>query len=403
MERYATTLITLGALFVFGMGTDFLGRRTIFPRATLLILLGVALGPAVFDILPKEAEPALDAASYVALVMIGFLLGEEFTLRKLRRYGNLVIVTSLTLVLVSAVVLIAGLLLIGAPLEVALLLAAASTATDPVATVDVAHEVRAQGPFTRLMQGIVAVDDFWGVIYFSATLVVIHALLGHIEGVHMGFHLLRDVGGAALLGACIGVPGAYLTGRIRAGEPTLLEALTMVFLCTGLALWFNVSFLIAAMVTGALVANLARHHSYPFHAIEGIEGPFIIVFFIVAGARLDSGVFAHIGILLAAYVVLRAVGRFVGGALGARLAKTDGPARRWLGLALLPQAGVALGMAVYAEHQLPEIGRTVLPTVIVATVLFEIAGPILTRVALRRVGETGQRAAAEANVSGDAS
>ncbi len=178
-----------------------------------------------------------------------------------------------------------------------------------------------------------------------------------------------------------------MTGRILPGEPTLLEALTMVFLCTGLSLWFNVSFLIAAIVTGALVANLARHHSYPFHAIEGIEGPFIIVFFIAAGTRLEPEVFSRIGLVAAAYVALRVAGRFAGGALGARLTRTNSVTRRWLGLALLPQAGVAIGMAVYTAQQLPELGKTVLPTVIVATVVFEIAGPVLTRIALRRAGE----------------
>ena len=177
---------------------------------------------------------------------------------------------------------------------------------------------------------------------------------------------------------------SYLTGRIEPGEPSLYEALGLVFLCGGIALLLNVSFLLASMTMGAVVANLAHHHTRPFHAIEGIEWPFMILFFVLAGASLEARTLALAAGLLTAYVALRVAGRLVGGWIGGGLPPADPLTRRWMGLALLPQAGVALGMALVAAQQLPEVGEVILPVVVAATVFFEISGPIATRVALRR-------------------
>ena len=188
----------------------------------------------------------------------------------------------------------------------------------------------------------------------------------------------------------LGVPLALLTGRVRPGEPTLAEALGAVLLCGGMAIGLGVSFLLASMVMGAVVANFASHHRRPFHAIEGIEWPFMILFFILAGASFRLEGLGAVGGLAAAYVVLRSVGRAAGGWLGALLSGGDAVWRRWMGLALLPQAGVALGMALVVSQRLPELGRAIVPAVVATTVLFELVGPVLTRRALLRSGEAGR-------------
>ena len=140
---------------------------------------------------------------------------------------------------------------------------------------------------------------------------------------------------------------AYLTGRVRPGEPTLAETLGVVFLCGGLAIFFGVSFLLAAMVMGTIVANLATHHDRPFHAIEGIEWPFMILFFVLAGASLELETL-QLGTIGTAYVTLRVMGRLLGGWLGGTLARAPCKLRRGIGAALMPQAGVAVGMALVA-------------------------------------------------------
>jgi Kef-type K+ transport system membrane component KefB len=326
----------------------------------------------------------------LALVMVGFLLGGGLTRRTLRERGWPVLAVSASAVVVTFAVVWLGMWAIGAPPVVALLLAAIATATDPAASADVVHETRHESGFSRTLIAIVAVDDVWGLLVFSVAF-ALGLLFLHSEGSAVELrettvvtHAFWELGGAMALGVALGLPMALLTGRIEPGEPSLYEALGLVLLCGGLAMWLEVSFLLASMVLGVTVANLARHHTRPFHAIEGIEWPSMILFFVLAGATLDVGVLAEAGVWLVAYLVLRVVGRLLGAYLGGWLPPADRTVRRWMGMALLPQAGVALGMALVAADRLPGVGASLLPLVVASTVVFEVLGPVATRVALDR-------------------
>ncbi len=387
MEDTGIALITIGGLLLLGLFTDFLGQHTPLPRVTFLILLGILIGPDVLDILPEINDRWFEGIADMALVMIGFLLGEKLTTSALREYGRLVLLISASVVLSTALLMLGGLILIGEPIEIALLLAAIATATAPAATADVVHEAKGKGRFSNVLLGIVAVDDAWGLIIFSLMLTAAQGIAGHGSGWESFVAGIWDIGGSVLIGIGLGIPIAYLSGRIRPGERTLVEALGAVLLCGGIALWLDVSFLLAAMIMGAVVANFGQEEHRPFHAIEGIEWPFMILFFVLAGASLEIDTVSDIGAVGTAYVLLRMLGRFVGGWIGGCLSHADPSIRQWMGVALMPQAGVALGMALVVNQQLPEFGKTIIPVVIAATVLFEVIGPIFTRTALIRVGE----------------
>lgn len=382
MHSVASLLISLGVIFLAALACDVLGRRTWLPRVTLLISFGFLAGPAGLAFFPDITQSWFPVVADMALLMVGFLLGGRLTGEELRQRGGQVLRLSLAVVLVTFGVVAAGLWLVGAPVTIAIVLAALATATDPAATFDVVHETGAETSFSRTLLDIVAIDDAWGILVFSLALAASELLAG---GAARGalVHGAWDLGGALLLGVGLGVPMALLSGRLESGEPTLYEALGMVFLCGGAALWLEVSFLLSAMVMGAVVVNLARHHTRPFHAIEGIEWPFMILFFVLAGASLDPGALLQTGGWLVAFIGLRIVGRLGGGWLGGSLPPADPEMRRWLGAALLPQAGVALGMALVAAQRFPEIGDVILPIVVAATAIFELIGPIATRVALR--------------------
>lgn len=378
--------MTLGALLLLGFLTDGIGRRTSLPRVTLLLLFGIAVGPSGLDLLHQAPESWFPHISSMALVMVGFLLGGKLTLASLRKHGRLVIWISVVAVAITAVITLVGLVAIGAPLALASLLGAIASATAPAATADVVHEMKAKGGFSRTLLGIVALDDAWGLVAFSLALSVASVLRG-ASGMEALLSGGWEMGGAVVLGALLGIPMAYLTGRVRPGEPTLAEALGIVFLGGGLAMLLEVSFLLVAMTMGAVVANLATHHDRPFHAIEGIEWPFMVLFFVLAGASLELETLSRLGGIGSAYVVLRLVGRVLGGWMGATLAKGPSVFRRWMGSALLPQAGVAVGMALVAAERFPEFSSRLLSVVIASTVLFEILGPVMTRRALIAAGE----------------
>ena len=377
----------IGLLLLVGLVTHVVGRRTALPRVTLLLLFGLLIGPSGLRLLPDPQDSWFPVVADMALVMVGFLLGERLTVRRLRNIGKPVLLISLTVVGVTASVLGFGLFALGMPVAVTLALAGIASSTAPASTVDVAREVEAEGPFTDTLLAIVAVDDAWGLMLFSVLLGTAEVLAGSASGVGILLNVGWEVGGAIALGTVLGIPMAYLTGRIAPGEPTLAEALGVVFLCGGVAIWLGVSFLLASITLGSVVASFAKHHKRPFHAIEGIEMPFLMVFFIMAGASLELRSLATVGVVGAVYVVLRTVSRIFGGWLGGRLSGASHQTSTWIGWALMPQAGVAVGMALLAVQRFPETTDTILPVVIGSTVLFEIFGPIATRAALRAVGE----------------
>ena len=279
-------LLALGGLLLAGLVADELGRRTRLPRVTLLILFGLAAGPAGLDLLPEGLGEWYEFVASIALTMVAFLLGGTLSVANLRGQGVEILTVSVSTVAVTALLVAAGLMLIGVEFAAALLLAGVATATDPAATRDVVRQTGARGRFTDTLLGVVAVDDAWGLIFFSILLVAAKAYAGHGVAEALG-HGAWELGGAVAVGAAVGLPAAFLTGRLREGEPMQSEALGVVFLCAGLALWLEVSFLLAGMVAGALVVNFAAHHNRAFHEIEHIEWPFMVLFFVLAGASLD--------------------------------------------------------------------------------------------------------------------
>ncbi len=375
--------LTLGFLFLLGLLADEGGRRTALPRVTLLLALGVLVGRSGLDLFPAEMEIWYEFFSILALTMVAFLLGGIFTPATLRRHGREITLISISIVLVTLAVVAGGLWLLGVTPALALLLGAIATATAPAAVQDVLHQDGQDGSFALKIKGIVAIDDAWGIIAFSIALAVAAILTGQAEE-GLWLHAARDLGGGVALGAAIGVPAAILTGRLREGEPTQTEALGVVFLTAGAALWFEVSFLVAGITAGAIVVNLARHHDRPFHEIEHIQWPFMMLFFILAGASLEIVRLVDLGIIGLGYLLLRFVSRIVGGWIGAWLGRSPATQRPWFGVALMPQAGVAIGMALVAANHFPEMAETILALTVGTTVIFELFGPPATLLALRR-------------------
>lgn len=380
-----SALMSLGALFLAGLGADSLGHRTRLPRVTLLLGCGLLAGPAGFDLMPVLLTELYPVISIIALTMVAFLLGGELSLKTLRAHGKAIVLISLCIVLVTLPLVAAGLWLIGVPLAAALVLGALATATDPAATYDVIGQAGVQNRFTHTLKGIVAIDDAWGLIVFSLIIVLARAL----DGGGLSFEVLqmslREVAGSVLLGLGVGGPAALLTGRLSKGEPLRIEALGLVFVTAGLAIWLELSYLIAGMTAGAVIVNLARHHTRAFHEIEHLQWPFMIMFFILAGASLDADALWLIGPAGLVYAVFRIVARMLGGWIGASLAGEPAKDRKWYGPALLPQAGVAIGMALIAAEVFPVYGPRIMAMAVGTTIVFELIGPLAAAVTLSRV------------------
>ena len=381
MESNATVLLTLGALFLIGLATDFVGRISKLPRVTLLLVFGLILGGGGADLLPDRVYSWFPLITDIALLLVGFLLGGKISVADIRRNGPVVLVLSLAIVLATLLLVTAGLTLFGVPVILALILGGVATATDPATTLEVIRENGASGKFTRNLQGIVAIDDVWGLVAFSVVLAVCQLTTGDAAPLALVAHALMEIGGSIALGAVLGWPAAWLSGRIKPGEPTLIEALGLVLLSGGLARLLELSPLLSTMVLGMVIANLARHHQQAFHEIEDIEWPFMILFFVLTGASLKFDGAQDVIWLIGGYAVLRIAGRLVGGWLAGRgLGIQHGGL---YGLSLLPQAGIANGMAIVGAATFPVYSEALITTAVVSTIFFELLAPFLTRRGLR--------------------
>ncbi len=387
----AIDLAVLGVILAASILADTISRRTHLPRISLLVLVGIlfaAVRQYVFDAngvppIGALSEPLID----LALVMVAFLLGGDLSLRRLRTIGAMIFTVSLAVVTTSAVVVGAGLWLAGFPVVIAVSLAAISMATDPAAVREAVREHAVRKGNSRVVRqvllGVVAIDDVWGVLGFGLAMAVLGWIMAG-DGATALAAASWELGGALTLGAAIGIPAAWLTGRLRPGEPTQVEALAVVLLLAGLSSWLQVSSLVAAMFAGFMVVNLSRHHTRSFREIEHIEWPFLVFFFVLAGASIDLTDARAALSLSFAYIMLRLAARYAGGRLGVRMLNGGSAGLpKNIGLALTPQAGVAMGMALLVAERYPASAPLLVSVAVVSTAFFELIGPLLARRVLR--------------------
>ena len=389
MQQTGEFLLAIGGILLLGLATDFLGRHIFLPRVTLLLAFGIIVGDEVLGLIPASVSNRFGIITDMALMMIGFLLGGKLTIESLTKTGRQVAWISVSAALGTTIIVAIALVAVGVSLEIAILLGCIAAATAPASTVDTVLESGSKSLFSGLLLAIVAIDDAWALLLFSLGLAAVSLLNGPQEISVSLLGAAYEISGALLLGGVIGLPAAYLTGRLKSGQPMLTEALGLVFTCGGIAILLDVSFLIAVMTMGAVITNLARHHEYPFHEIENIEWPFMVLFFMLAGASLEIGMLAELSLVGTVYLLARAGGKLLGAWVGGWASSADKEVRRWMGMALMPQAGVAIGMALLAANRFPEYQQTVLTIVISTTVVFELVGPVFTRMVLRHAERVG--------------
>jgi len=388
MPTAAQFLLTIGAMLLLGLATDLLGRKTLLPRVTLLLIFGIVIGKEGFDLVPTVFTNNFEIIADMTLLMIGFLLGGKLTRQFLASSVDQILSVSIVTALITTLTVTLLLFVLGVPIEMAIILGCIASATDAAATLDLVLESNHQGKFPNLLLAIVALDDAWALIIFSLGLAIVGILSGHHGQTDIFIDVFRDIGGAILLGLIIGTPAAYLTGRIKPGQPILMEAVGLVFFCGGLAIWLEVSFLITSIVMGSVIANLERHHEHAFHEIENIEWPFMTIFFVLAGATLELQHLETVGWIGLTFIIARSIGKISGGWLGGQLGGAPHSVNRWIGVAMLPQAGVAIGMALVASNYYPQYQQTVLSVVIGSTVWFELIGPLGAKLALKKTRST---------------
>lgn len=419
LSNVASTLVMLGVAMLLGLlMTKFLGRFGL-PNVTSYLVIGLIIGPFVlgqFGLGFKSIEhlERLTIISDVALGFIAFSIGNEFRLSNLKKTGKQATVIAIAQALVTTVmvdvVLIAAYFIFNLGdkigIETCITLGAIATATAPAATLMVVHQYNAKGPLTSLLLPIVALDDAVGLMVFAVSFGVAKAINsgGALNFVTVIVNPLIEVIGSLVVGALVGWIFCIFEKILRSEKKRLDMSIGFVFLTVGLSkihfaipgtdVEIGFSTLLVCMMLGTLFCNLCEFSEVIMEDVDRWVAPLFVLFFILSGAELDitvfkSGVVVLIGVL---YILSRSLGKYVGTLASAKAVKCSPMVCKYLGITLLPQAGVALGMSLTASQTLGSAGTLIRNIVLFAVLIYELVGPMLTKMALKAAGEIDKNA-----------
>ena len=390
---HGNLIFGIGALLLAGFAGGKIAWRLKLPTISGYVVAGLILGPSVLNVVPDHVVESLAPVPHIALGLIAITIGSEFRITRLRQSGrSILIITTIQLLTTFGVVALA-LWAFDAPLPMALLLGAIASATAPAATVAIASELRARGPMVSTLFGVVALDDAFCITLFGFVMAFAAAMIGisgHAGPIAMILHPLKEI----LLSVLIGVVLGYVVHRLvlnrRKNNEIVVIVLGFVLITSGITISLHVSPLIANMMMGFALVNLSAKNSRVMRILEPLSPPIYAAFFALAGTELNVRTLAASGVLGGVYLLARAVGKYSGAFLGAAAAGESTTTRNYLGLGLLPQAGVAIGLILVLQDteafiHLPYMAQMV--NIVLASILVnEVIGPPLTKLALERSG-----------------
>lgn len=396
------SLLVVGGLALAGF---YLGKAMKFIRLPSILgfmVIGVVLGPGLLGFLTPGLQQALSFITSIALAFVAVSIGLELSFADLRRQGGGMIIIIIAESLLAFVVVAGAIYLLTRNLPLALIFGAVAPASAPAGTVAVIQEFNARGPLTKALYTVVGFDDGLGIIIFGFAAAIARALLPEVQaegGADITALLLvplKEIGLSVGVGIGMGIPYALLARVIRNDRDVLPLTFAMVLITTGLTELLDLSLILTNLIFGMFVVN-----SQPVSVINrikkelGHQMPLLfILFFVLAGANLHLAVLPALGLIGLVYIGGRSAGLIGGAFLGSVIGRVQPVIRKFLGMGILSQAGVAIGLALVVNQEFTPlgetgamIGRTVIATVTATSIFFELIGPILTKIALRRAGE----------------
>lgn len=400
------TLLALGFALIGGLLLSRLMKLLHLPDVTGYLFAGLLIGPhflpMIFGegicLLNEEAVSSLGILTSVALGFIAFSIGGEFKLKFIKRLGKQVLIITVAQAFVTVIAVILALLLVPADsgstrISLALLLGAISAATAPAATLMVVRQYKARGVVTDTLLPVVAFDDAIGLIIFSVCFSIAKSVSigGAITFFEAVLAPLVEIVLSILIGGALGCLLSLCMRFFHSKANRLSLIIASVLIGVALAEMFALSSLLLCMMIGAALANLRDDALQTMSETDRWTPPLFMLFFVLSGAELNLKVLPLVGVVGVVYLIIRSLGKYFGAFLGATIARSQPTVRKYLGITLLPQAGVAIGMAqLVASNDVfvrTGIAERVVAVVLFATLVYELVGPVLTKISLIRAGE----------------
>ena len=404
-------LLSLSIALFAGLMLSRVAKIVKLPAVTAYLVAGILIGPYVLGAFGVEGlgfTSMADVKQYtiladVALGFIAFSIGNEFRLTDLKKTGKQATVIGIIQAVVATLLVDGALIAFyfafpdKLSLPAAIVLGAVASATAPAATLMVVKQYKAKGPLTNILLPIVALDDAVGLILFAISFGVAKALIvGRVDVLSIVVEPLLEVTLSILLGAIMGVLFTFFEKFFHSRSKRIAMSVTFVFLTVAISMMkfeiggIHIAFssLLVCMMMGTVFCNICDFSEELMDRIDRWTAPLFILFFVISGAELELSVFADILIVLVGviYIIFRSCGKYLGARFSAQATHCEPTIVKYLGVTLLPQAGVALGMALKAQ-ELGADGLIVANITLFSVLIYELVGPLLTTIALTRAGE----------------
>ena len=389
VNHTSLVILELAVMLLSAFLLSRLTKRLKLPNVTAYIVAGILIGPCGLKWIDAEMVESMGFVTDVALSFIAFGVGRYFKWETLKKSGaRVLIVTALESLTAAAAISAVMLLVFHLPLSFALLLGAVGAATAPASTLMTIRQYKAKGHFVDTILQVVALDDAVALLAFSvcATISQIAGSAGKADAASILLPIAYNIAAVAL-GASMAFLLKWGERRVTSRYNRLLMVVILLLTLSGLCAAVDISPLLACMALGMVHANISRKGEALFKAVERFTPPVLTFFFVVSGMRLNVPALKTAGVIGVSYFFVRILGKYAGATAGALLTGEDKNVRRYLGLALVPQAGVSIGLAALGERMLPpEMGSLLNTIVLSSAVLYEIAGPGLAKLSLHLAG-----------------
>ena len=425
MSQTASIFLSLSVALLAGLLLSRLAKKVQLPAVTAYLVAGVLIGPFVLGRIgipgigiTGEQIEGFGLISDLALGFIAFSMGSEFRISQLKRIGKQATFVGVFQALFTTVIVDAALIILHLiipdkfSLQSAIVLGAVATATAPAATLMVVKQYKAKGPVTDILLPVVALDDAVGLVVFAVSFGIARSLgTSTVNVTSVILEPVLEVILSLFLGFVMGLLFTLCEKYFHSRSKRMAVSVTFVMMTVAISsmsfeigsVHIGFSSLLACMMLGTVFCNICEVSEELMERADRWTTPVLILFFVISGAELELSVFADIMVVLigAVYIISRSLGKYFGAGISARLSKCNPNVVKYLGITLLPQAGVALGMAIKAIELGPE-GAIVRNITLFAVLVYEIIGPLLTKVALTKAGdinEEGRQSARELHLA----
>lgn len=384
-----TTTLYVSLLLLVGLTGGWLTSKINLPSVTGYILSGLILGPSVLNIITGDVYNSLGFVNELALGILAISVGTELHRDMIKRLGRDLTILSVANTLLSLVLTTAFTYFLGLPITYALVLGALSMTVSPSGVVSMVKETRARGEMTQTLLGLVAFDNLITIIVFGIVVAFVTSV-GNTDANNLTLILsvFLDIIFAGLIGLGVGLFVAFFIRQMLPNDRLLVIIGAAILFNSGIATVLTLSPILINIVAGATITNLTNRRGLVSEVISRMELPIFVVFLTLAGAHLDIAIFARVGLIGMAYIGGRLIGKVLGAFAASHVTSLSQKSRQNIGLSLLPQAGIAIGLATIAEQSVPGAKGVLTGVVLTGVVFFEIVGPLILARALKNTGET---------------